>query len=81
MVGKMKSLIVIAALATVAAFFVVGLSIAQQGGLTQMELLGQFLYFDENLSEPAGQSCASCHHPDFGFVDVATVEVLLQQLG
>lgn len=31
--------------------------------------LGKFLYFDENLSEPAGQSCASCHDPDFGFAD------------
>jgi len=27
------------------------------------------LYFDENLSEPSGQSCASCHDPGFGFVD------------
>ena len=34
-----------------------------------LEKLGEFLYFDENLSEPAGQSCASCHHPDFGFGD------------
>jgi len=37
--------------------------------LTPIEKLGKFLYFDENLSEPAGQSCASCHDPDFGFVD------------
>ena len=37
--------------------------------LTPTEELGQFLYFDENLSEPAGQSCASCHDPAFGFVD------------
>ena len=37
--------------------------------LTPIEQLGAFLYFDENLSEPAGQSCASCHHPDSGFVD------------
>jgi len=37
--------------------------------LTPIEQLGEFLYFDENLSEPAGQSCASCHHPDFGFDD------------
>ena len=68
MVGKMKSLIVIAALVTVAAFFVIGLGVAQTA-LTPLEQLGRFLYFDENLSEPAGQSCASCHHPDFGFVD------------
>jgi len=37
--------------------------------LTSKEELGQFLYFDENLSQPAGQACASCHAPEFGFVD------------
>ena len=37
--------------------------------LKPIEALGQFLYFDENLSEPSGQSCASCHDPAFGFVD------------
>ncbi|WP_136797335.1 cytochrome-c peroxidase [Desulfosediminicola ganghwensis] len=37
--------------------------------LSPTEELGRFLYFDTNLSEPAGQSCASCHDPDFGFVD------------
>ena len=42
---------------------------AETTGLTPMELLGWNLYFDETLSEPTGQSCASCHHPDFGFVD------------
>jgi cytochrome c peroxidase len=34
-----------------------------------IESLGERLYFDENLSQPAGQSCASCHDPGFGFVD------------
>lgn len=38
-------------------------------GLTPMEELGKLLFFDENLSEPAGQSCASCHDPLFGFTD------------
>jgi cytochrome c peroxidase len=37
--------------------------------LSDIEKLGEFLYFDENLSEPAGQSCASCHDPAFGFDD------------
>ena len=49
------------------------LLIAGQGladpALTSMEELGEHLYFDENLSGPKGQSCASCHDPDFGFVD------------
>jgi cytochrome c peroxidase len=40
-----------------------------QAELSPQQLLGRFLYFDENLSEPAGQSCASCHHPDAGFAD------------
>jgi len=37
--------------------------------LTPIEELGQSLYFDDNLSQPAGQACASCHDPEFGFVD------------
>jgi cytochrome c peroxidase len=37
--------------------------------MTPLEQLGSFLYFDENLSEPSGQSCASCHDPGFGFAD------------
>lgn len=31
--------------------------------------LGQKLFFDANLSEPAGQACASCHNPEFAFTD------------
>jgi cytochrome c peroxidase len=37
--------------------------------LTDLEKLGEFLYFDANLSEPSGQSCASCHDPAVGFDD------------
>ncbi|MGD8586759.1 MAG: cytochrome c peroxidase [Chloroflexota bacterium] len=33
------------------------------------EMVGEKLYFDETLSQPTGQSCASCHDPDFAFVD------------
>ena len=40
-----------------------------QVNLTPVEELGRFLYFDENLSQPPGQSCASCHEPSVGFVD------------
>jgi cytochrome c peroxidase len=40
-----------------------------QNALTPLEELGQFLYFDTNLSEPNGQSCASCHEPSVGFDD------------
>lgn len=31
--------------------------------------LGSALYFDTNLSTPPGQSCATCHTPEAGFVD------------
>ncbi|MFC2118612.1 cytochrome-c peroxidase [Bacteroidota bacterium] len=37
--------------------------------LSKKEQLGKLLFFDENLSNPAGQSCASCHDPKFGFAD------------
>ena len=40
-----------------------------QSALTAKETLGEFLYFDENLSEPDGQACASCHTPEVGFDD------------
>lgn len=37
--------------------------------LTSQEQLGKNLFFDTNLSEPAGQSCSSCHDPAAGFAD------------
>jgi cytochrome c peroxidase len=35
--------------------------------LSPLEELGKFLFFDENLSTPPGQSCATCHAPEVGF--------------
>ncbi len=35
----------------------------------QKELLGKKIFFDKTLSNPAGQSCASCHSPEKGFSD------------
>lgn len=32
-------------------------------------VVGKLLYFDTNLSTPAGQSCASCHDPETGFAE------------
>ncbi|MHC5113210.1 MAG: cytochrome-c peroxidase [Planctomycetota bacterium] len=37
------------------------------GSLTPMETLGKLVFFDENLSTPPGQSCATCHDPAVGF--------------
>jgi cytochrome c peroxidase len=36
---------------------------------TTLADLGEKLFFDTQLSEPAGQSCASCHLPGAGFAD------------
>jgi len=41
----------------------------KDANLTDKQLLGKNLFLDSNLSEPAGQSCASCHIPSAGFVD------------
>ena len=42
---------------------------AEPGGLNKMERLGRRLFFDANLSDPPGQSCAACHDPTFAFTD------------
>ncbi len=47
------------------------LSLQTQAQLTLKQQLGQRIFFDKNLSEPAGQACASCHDPKVAFSDVA----------
>ena len=42
-------------------------AVATPPDLTPMERLGKSLFFDASLSNPAGQSCASCHSPATGF--------------
>jgi cytochrome c peroxidase len=37
------------------------------GPLTDLERLGRHLFFDDRLSAPPGQACASCHSPETGF--------------
>lgn len=37
--------------------------------LNQAQLLGKKIFFDKNLSSPAGVSCAGCHAPQNGFSD------------
>lgn len=51
--------------------FVATIGIASANGPNQedKEELGKLLFFDTDLSVPKGQSCASCHHPNFGFAD------------
>ena len=35
-----------------------------------LQNLGRQIFFDVNLSNPVGQSCASCHLPEAGFADL-----------
>ncbi len=37
------------------------------GGGSQLAMLGRMIFCDKNLSNPVGQSCASCHAPSTGF--------------
>lgn len=43
--------------------------VTNAGNLTAKQKLGQHLFFDTNLSTPAGQACASCHDPKAFFTD------------
>ena len=48
-------------------FGVIAIVSAQGPSLTPEEQLGKDLFFDENLSDPTGQSCSTCHGPDVGY--------------
>lgn len=39
----------------------------KENSLTPMQALGKAIFFDDQLSKPIGQSCASCHSAEFGF--------------
>ncbi len=42
-------------------------AVASAGSLTPQQQLGKDLFYDTNLSEPAGQACAACHAPQVGY--------------
>ncbi|MDK9703868.1 MAG: cytochrome-c peroxidase [Sulfuritalea sp.] len=48
------------------------LAAAEDSVAVRQAQLGRLLFFDAALSEPAGQSCASCHDPAVAFVDPDT---------
>jgi cytochrome c peroxidase len=55
------------ALAAAALLLLVVAGASAQGTLTPEEELGESLFFDTNLSNPPGQSCAACHAPQVGW--------------
>ena len=38
-----------------------------EASLSPLETLGKDIFFDKNLSNPSGVSCASCHNPEAGY--------------
>jgi len=67
MVARLRKLApIIACLILLAFAGASGYARAQDRGLDPRQQLGQLLYLDEGLSEPAGLSCASCHDRDVG---------------
>jgi cytochrome c peroxidase len=62
-----KKMILSLALAAAALLILIAVVSAAQVTLTDQEQLGGFLFFDTNLSDPAGQSCAACHAPNVGY--------------
>jgi cytochrome c peroxidase len=62
-----KNLILAIVLAVAALLVLIAVVSAAEASLTPQEELGKFLFFDTNLSDPAGQACAACHAPEVGF--------------
>src|SRR5450759_4644356 len=44
-------------------------ALEQPASFTDKQWLGKQLFFDPNLSQPAGQACMGCHDPAAGWVD------------
>lgn len=49
--------------------FLISCHTPQSPLLSAKELLGKKIFFDESLSLPEGQSCATCHTPEKGYAD------------
>jgi cytochrome c peroxidase len=68
-----NKIILTLALVTSAVLLVVVAAASAQGTqttlvvLTDQEQLGKNLFFDTNLSDPAGEACAACHSPSVGY--------------
>ena len=62
-----QKIILALAFTTVAILMVVVAAASAQASLTPQEQLGKNLFFDTNLSDPTGQSCAVCHGPSVGW--------------
>jgi len=50
-----------------AMIFALAVPVRGAEALSPIERLGRAIFFDTNLSRPAGQSCAACHAPEVGW--------------
>ncbi|MFN8282536.1 MAG: cytochrome c peroxidase [Chitinophagales bacterium] len=55
--------------------------IKNNNGLSDSALLGKLIFFDKNLSNPVGTSCATCHSPMNGFSDPRHLDFSVGALG
>ena len=62
----MKNKIVLLSAILLVAVFSAGGGQKSSSSLSPLEQLGKKLFFDKNLSTPAGQDCAACHAPNVG---------------
>jgi cytochrome c peroxidase len=60
------------AVALLACALAFGAQLTAQDTLTPLQQLGKTLFFDDRLSSPPGQSCATCHDPVVAFADPRT---------
>jgi cytochrome c peroxidase len=58
---------------------VVAAGSALAADLTPKQKLGKNLFFDMRLSNPAGQSCGSCHNPGSGFSGTGDANIPVQE--
>jgi len=64
---RLLLLVVIAGMLLTAFIFVQSSRALATPSLTNIELLGKFLFFDQSLSKNSNQSCATCHDPAVGY--------------
>jgi cytochrome c peroxidase len=63
----LKKIAFILVLEAVSALLIVATTVSAGTSQTSQEELGKYLFFDTNLSDPVGQSCATCHGSSVGF--------------
>jgi cytochrome c peroxidase len=67
--ARARSIGIASAAAGVVSVALLGAACSPSSSSMTKEQLGRAVFFDQGLSQPAGQSCADCHAPDRAFAD------------